>query len=174
MPMKSLIALVAVVALIASGCASTAAAGDPVAEVRAALAASGLSIVSAEELASSGTATFGCLSQPFRYYSFDQEAPHPTFHPGEKPSVQVLAFDTAATRQAAQNLISPSGVMTGACAAMIDWVATPHFSGGGRYLLLVVTDDQALAASVAAAASRLGQPYAQPPGEPLIVVSAAQ
>ena len=86
------IALVAILGLIASGCTPASAVGDPLAEVRAALAASGLSIVSAEEQASAGSATFGCLPQSFRYYSFDQEAPHPTFHPGEKPSV-LIAFD---------------------------------------------------------------------------------
>lgn len=152
------IALIVILGLIASGCSPASAAGDPLTEVRAALSAAGLSIVSAEEQASSGSATFGCLPQHFRYYGFDQEAPHPTFHPGEKPSVQVLAFDSVGSRQAAQDLIDPSGVAAGICAAMIDWVATPHFAGGGRYLLLVVTNDNALAATVGAAAARLGPP----------------
>ncbi len=152
------LAFVVVVMVIASGCSPAASVGDPLTEVRAALSASGLSIVSAEEQASGGTATFGCLPQSFRYYSFDQEAPHPTFHPGEKPSVQVLAFDTTGTRKAAQNLIDPSGVAAATCAAMIDWVAPPHFAGAGRYLLLVVTNDPVLAATVGAAASRLGPP----------------
>jgi hypothetical protein len=95
-----------------------------------------------------------------RVIAFDEEAPHATFRPGEKPPIDALTFASTAERQAAQHQISSDGtqIAGGHCAAMIDWVATPHWTGGGRYLLLVVSGDSGLIAQVAAAAARLGAP----------------
>ncbi len=132
---------------------------DPLAEVRAALLASGVSVVGAHEMTASDP-TFSCLSNSRRTFAFDEEAPHPTFRPGEKPPIDAIVFTSIAERQAAQRQISVDGTqITGPrCGAMIDWAAPPHWAGGGPYLLLVVSADSNLAAQVAAAAARLGSP----------------
>jgi len=133
--------------------------GDPLVEVAAALRASGITIVGALETTATD-ATFSCLSTSRRTFAFNQEAPHPTFRPGEKPPIDAVAFGSPAERQGAQHQISSDGTQISGphCGAMIDWVATPHWAGGGRYLLLVVSADSGLAAQVAAAAARLGSP----------------
>ena len=132
---------------------------DPLAEVRAALLASGVTVVGAHEVTASDS-TFSCLSNSRRTFAFDEEAPHATFRPGEKPAIEAIAFTSTAERQAAQRQISSDGTQISGphCGAMIDWVSTPHWAGGGRYLLLVVSVDSTLAAQVAAAAARLGSP----------------
>ena len=132
---------------------------DPLVEVGAALRASGVTIVAALETTASD-ATFSCLPGSMRTFAFDLEAPHPTFRPGEKPPIKALAFVSSADRQAAQRQISGDGTQINGprCGALIDWVAPPHWAGGGRYLLLVVSVDGTLAAQVAAAAARLGSP----------------
>jgi hypothetical protein len=95
-----------------------------------------------------------------RVIAFDEEAPHASFRPGERPPILALTFGSTAERQVAQHEVSSDGTQIGGghCAAMIDWVATPHWTGGGRYLLLVVSGDTGLVAQVAAAADRLGAP----------------
>lgn len=132
---------------------------DPLVDVRAALVASGVTVVDPHETTSTDP-TFACLSKSMRTFAFDQEAPHATFQPGEKPPINALAFPSTVERQAAQSRIGSDGSQINGpgCGASIDWVATPHWVGGGRYLLLVVSNDANLAAEVAAAAARLGPP----------------
>ena len=139
---------------------TTTGASDPVAEVQAPLLASGITVVDAQETTSS-TAYFSCgPGLPLRTFAFYEEAPHATFRPGEKPQIDALVFASPADRRAYQRQISSDGTTLKGphCSAIIDWVATPHWVGGGRYLLLVVSNDATLATQVAAAAGRLGSP----------------
>ena len=133
---------------------------DPIAEVQAALLASGITVVDAHETTSIKPDLFSCLSGSLQTFAFDQNSPHDTFQPGEKPRIDVVAFSSATDRQAAQRQISNDGRELNAshCGGLIEWVATPHWVGGGRYLLLVVSDDTAVVRQLTAAASRLGSP----------------
>ena len=138
----------------------TSAAADPIAEVQAALLTSGITVVDAQET-TSGTTYLSCgRDLPMRTFTFNEEPPHATFRPGEKPPIEALLFASPIERRAYESQISSDGTqLRGAhCSAIIDWVAPPHWIGGGRYLLLVVTTDETLAAKVAAAAARLGPP----------------
>ena len=144
---------------------------DPIATIRAALTASGVAIADGGETTTSAP-YFSCgVNIPMRTFVFNRAAqaktpgysgaaPDPPFEPSPLPPITAFVFASGSERASYQGHIGGGGdqFLGKGCTAIIDFVAQPHWVGGGPYLLLVVTNDNTLAAKVAAAARLLGAP----------------
>jgi hypothetical protein len=124
--------------------------------VAGALQSAGIAVVDVADNVNPRDGTWRCLPGSFRLARISQQPPAAFFHPGDRPSVEVLLFPSDAARAAAEGTIGVDGqVRTQGCGTMVEWVATPHVFGVRNALLVVVTDDPAALAAVQAAAAFL-------------------
>lgn len=150
------------VALVAAGCAASAG-GSPapspvdLAAVTNALRGAGIAVVVVADNLNPRDGAWRCLSGSFRLARVEQQQPAPVARPGDRPSVDILLFSSAAERAAAEASIGTDGqVRAAGCGTMVDWVATPHIVGAGNVLLFIATDDPVALAEVQSAAANLG------------------
>jgi hypothetical protein len=152
----------AMATIVLAGCAGSGG-GSPAASpldlpaVTEALRSAGIAVVDVADNVNPRDGAWGCLPGSFRLARVSQQAPAALARPGDRPSVDVLLFSSDAERAAAQAAIGADGqVRAQGCAAMVDWVATPHVVSARNVLLFIATDDPAALAAVKAAATRLG------------------
>jgi hypothetical protein len=148
--------------MMLAGCVGSAG-GSPspspldVPAVTAALGSAGISVVSVSDNLSAHDGAWRCLPGSFRLARVLQQPPAAVAQPGDRPSVDILVFSSVAERATAEAAIGADGqVRAMGCAAMVDWVATPHVVGVRNVLLFIATDDPSALAAVRAAAARLG------------------
>jgi hypothetical protein len=148
--------------LLVAGC-GRAGGGSPAASpldlsaVTDALRNAGIVVANVSDNLNPTDGAWRCLSGSFHLARVDQQTPASVAGLGDRPSVDVLLFSTAAERSAAQASIGADGQVHGAgCGTMVDWVATPHTVGARNVLLFIATDDPAALAAVQAAAANLG------------------
>jgi len=125
-------------ALVAAGCAASAG-GSPapspvdLAAVTNALRGAGIAVVVVTDNLNPPDGAWRCLSGSFRLARVEQQPPAAVARPGDRPSVDILLFSSAAERAAAQASISTDGqVRAAGCGTMVDWMATPHTVGAGE------------------------------------------
>ena len=148
--------------ILLAGCAGlgggspTASALD-LAAVTAALRSAGIAVVDVADNLNPRDGAWQCLPGSFRLARVSQQPPPAVALPGDKPAVDILLFSSDAERAAAQAAIGADGqVHAQGCAAMVDWVATPHVISARNVLLFMATEDPAALAALKAAAARLG------------------
>lgn len=125
--------------------------------VTAALQGAGIAVVDVADNLNAHDGAWRCLPGSFRYSRVSQQMPAAHALPGDKPSVDVIVFASAAERVTAQAAIGTDGqVRAQGCAMMVEWVATPHVVGARNVLLFIATDDPGALAAVQAAGTRLG------------------
>ena len=148
--------------LVMAGCAATAG-GSPapspldLAAVTNALQRAGIAVGVVTGSLNPRDGAWRCLSGSFRLARVEQQPPAAMARPGDRPSVDILLFSSAAERATAQASIGVDGqVHAAGCGTMVDWVVTPHIVGAGNVLLFIATDDPVALAEVQAAAAHLG------------------
>jgi hypothetical protein len=125
--------------------------------VTSALTNAGINAVDLADGLDTRTGAWHCLPGAFRLARLSQQAPAGMAHPGDKPSVDILIFSTEAARAVAQATIGTDGqVHAQGCAAMVDWVGSPHAVGVRNIILFVATDDPAVVSALESAATSLG------------------
>ena len=150
------------VSILLAACAgssggSPAASPLDLATVTAALQSAGIAVVDVADNLNPHDGAWRCVPGSFRYARVSQQMPAAHALPGDRPPVEILLFSSDAERAAAQAAIGTDGqVRAQGCAAIVEWVATPHVVGARNVLLFIVTDDPAAIAAVKAAATRLG------------------
>lgn len=152
----------AVATMLLAGCARLGS-GSPAASpldlpaVTAALRSGGIAVLDVQDNLNPQDGAWRCLPGSFRLSRVLQQLPAALALPGDKPPVDILVFASDGERAAAQAAIGADGqVHASGCAAMVEWVATPHVFGARNVLLFIATDDPAALAAVKAAATRLG------------------
>jgi hypothetical protein len=139
------------------GGGSPAASPLDLAAVTAALRSAGVAVVDVASNLNPQEGAWRCLPGSFRLARVSQQPPAALALSGDKPAMDILLFSSDTERAAAQSAIGADGqVHAQGCAAMVDWVATPHVVSARNVLLFVATDDPAALAAVKAAATRLG------------------
>lgn len=156
------LAIVLATALLA-GCAGSAG-GSPklsplsLADVTPALRTAGIAVVEVQDNLNPRDGAWKCLPGSL---SLARVLPQPagtTARPGDKPGIEILIFPSDAARVAAQAAIDANGqVKAQGCAAMVDWIGTPHVVGARNVILFIATDDPAEVSAVRAAATSLGR-----------------
>jgi hypothetical protein len=149
--------------LVVAGCAAMAggsAAPSPLdlAAVTTALRGAGIAAIVVTDNVNTRDSAWRCLPGSFRLARVEQQLPAAVARPGDRPSVDILLFSSAAERAAAQASIGTDGqVHAAGCGTMVDWVATPHTVGAGNVLLFIATDDPVALTAVQSAAANLGR-----------------
>jgi len=157
---RALMATVAVALTLLAGCGGSGTRSVTPLDLPAvteSLRASGIVIADVADNLPARDGAWRCLPGSFKLARISQQAPAAVARPGDRPSVDVLLFSSDAERIAAQAAITPDGqVQAAGCAAMVDWIATPHVVGAKNVLLFVATDDAPTLDALRVAAARLG------------------
>jgi len=98
-----------------------------------ALRGAGIAVVVVADNLNPRDGAWRCLSGSFRLARVEQQQPAPVARPGDRPSVDILLFSSAAERAAAEASIGTDGqVRAAGCGTMVDWVAPPPYRRGGK------------------------------------------
>jgi hypothetical protein len=136
---------------------SPAASAVDLAAVTDALGKAGIKVAVVTDNLDPRSGAWRCLPGSFRLARVAQQPVAAYAQPGDRPSVDILIFPTAADRATAQATIGADGqVRVSGCAVMVDWIAPPHLAGARNVILFIATDDPTAVAAIKAAAASLG------------------